>query len=111
MVTIYAPSVPFAIKCISVVQVMWVYTTRGGDLVREETCLENFIAPNSGAIFPITFNDCGAIFPTLFFWTSSSKFVPCAGGGGGMIGGGVCGMKHLMWMDGLVKSVSSAWLL
>ena len=27
----------------------------GGDLVREETCLEKFRTPNSGAIFPILF--------------------------------------------------------
>ena len=38
----------------------------GGNLVREETCLEKFSTPNSGALFPITFNDCGAIFPILF---------------------------------------------
>ena len=38
----------------------------GGGLVREETCLQIFSTPNSGAIFPITFNDCGAIFPIFF---------------------------------------------
>ena len=38
----------------------------GGGLVAEETCPEKFSTPNSGAIFPITFNDCGAIFPILF---------------------------------------------
>ena len=27
------------------------------------SCLEKFSTPNSGAIFPISFNDCGAIFP------------------------------------------------
>ena len=61
-------------------------TTTGGrgDLVAEETCLEKFSTPNSGLIFPINFNNCGGIFPILFFWTSSSKFVPCAGGGGGV---------------------------
>ena len=31
----------------------------GGNLVWEETCLEKFRTANSGAIFPITFNDCG----------------------------------------------------
>ena len=86
------------------------YRGGGGDLVQEETRLENFSTPNSGAIFPITFNDCGAIFPILFFWTSSSKFVPCAGGGGGMIGGGGCRIKYVMWMDGLVR-ICVAWLL
>ena len=37
--------------------------TGGGGLVAEETCLEKFTAPSSGAIFPITFKNCGAIFP------------------------------------------------
>ena len=35
----------------------------GKNLVWEETCLEKFRTANSGAIFPITFNDCGGIFP------------------------------------------------
>ena len=54
----------------------------GGGLVAEETCLEKFSTPNSGAIFPITFNDCGGIFPILSFGHQGSKFVPCAGRGG-----------------------------
>ena len=53
----------------------------GGDLVREETCLEKFRTPNSGAIFPITFNDCGAIFPILFFGHQVQNLYPVLGGG------------------------------
>ena len=66
------------------------HTGGGGDLVPEETCLEKFSTPNSGAIFPITFNDCGGIFPAQNF--SGQKFsrtktppppplVACAGSG------------------------------
>ena len=59
----------------------------GGNLVREETCLEKFSTANSGAIFPIIFNDCGAIFPIFFL---DIKFKICTlCWGGGMIGGGV----------------------
>ena len=87
----------------------------GTNLVAEETCLEKFSTPNSGAIFPITFNDCGAIFPILFFGHQVQNLYPvlamrqrilgshtppchrrmvittqfnvhCAGGGGGVKG-------------------------
>ena len=57
------------------------YAGGGGDLVREETCLEKFSTPNSGAIFPITFNKCGAIFPILFFWIKFKICTLCWGGG------------------------------
>ena len=76
-------------------------TGGGGKLVREETCLEKFRTPNSGAIFPITFNDCGAIFPILFFGHQVQNLYPVLGGG--MIGGRGCRIKYVMWMDGLVR--------
>ena len=76
---------------------------RGGkNLVREETCLEKFSTANSGAIFPIIFNDCGAIFPILFFGHQVQNLYLCWGGGG-MIGGGECRIKYVMWMYGLVR--------
>ena len=37
--------------------------------------------PNSGAIFPITFNDCGTIFPILFFGHQVQNLYPVLGGG------------------------------
>ena len=40
----------------------------GGGLVAEETCPENFSTPNSGTIFSIALNNCGAIFSMLFFF-------------------------------------------
>ena len=54
----------------------------GGDLVAEETCLEKFSMPNSGAIFPITFNDCGGIFPILCFGHQVQNLYPVLRGGG-----------------------------
>ena len=74
---------------------------RGGDLVAEETCQEKFSTPNSGAIFPITFNDCGRIFPILCFGHQVQNLYPVLGGG--LIGGGGCRMKYVMWMDGLLR--------
>ena len=82
----------------------------GGDLVPEETYLKKFSTPNSGAIFPITFNDCGAIFPDFFLDT---KFKICTlcwgvydrGGGGGARLNTSCGW--MVWFE----SVLSAWLL
>ena len=55
----------------------------GGDLVAEETCWENFSPPNFGAIFAITFNDCGGIFLILFFGHQVQNWYPVLGGGGG----------------------------
>ena len=76
----------------------------GGGLVAEETCLEKFSTANSGAIFPITFNDCGGIFPILCFGHQVQNLYPVlARGGGGMIGGGGCRIKYVMWMDGLLR--------
>ena len=53
----------------------------GGDLVAEETCLEKFNTPNSGAIFPITFNDCGGIFPYFDLDIKFKICTLCSGGG------------------------------
>ena len=50
----------------------------GGDLVAEETRLEKFNTPNSGAIFPITFNDCGGI---VFCELPDNVSRKCGGGG------------------------------
>ena len=72
----------------------------GKNLVWEETCLEKFRTASSGAIFPITFNDCGGIFPILFFGHQVQNLYPVLGGGGGMIGGGVCRIRYVTWMDG-----------
>ena len=74
--------------------------TGGGDLVREETCLEKFRTPNSGAILPI-----------LFFGHQVQNLYPVlrGGGGGGMIGGGGCRIKYVMWMAGLVRFCVSGW--
>ena len=44
-----------------------VFMQGAGGLVAEETCLEKFSAPKSGATFPITFKDCGGIFLILCF--------------------------------------------
>ena len=59
-------------------------TGGGGNLVREETCLEKFSTANSGTIFPIIFNDCGAIFPILFLDIKFKICTLCWGGGGGL---------------------------
>ena len=56
----------------------------------------------SGKIFPIIFNDCGAIFRMLFFGHQVQNLYPVRGGGG-MIGGGECRIKYVMWMYGLVR--------
>ena len=56
-----------------------VHTGGGGNLVWEETCLEKFHTANSGAIFPITFNDCGGIFPILFFGHQVQNLYPVLG--------------------------------
>ena len=58
--------------------------------------------PNFCPIFPSLLTIVAQFF-LHFFWTSSSKFVPCVGGGGGMIGGGGCRIEYVMWMDGLVR--------
>ena len=70
----------------------------GKNLVWEETCLEKFRTANSGAIFPITFHDCGGIFPILFFGHQVQNLYPVLGGG--MIGGGGCRIRYVTWMDG-----------
>ena len=56
-------------------------TGGGGNLVWEENCLEKFRTANSGAIFPITFHDCGGIFPILFFGHQVQNLYPVLGGG------------------------------
>ena len=72
----------------------------GGGLVAEETCLEKFSTPNSGAIFPITFNDCGGIFP---YFVLDIKFKICTLCWGGYDRGRGCRIKYVMWMDGLLR--------
>ena len=77
-------------ECQLAISVIWSVTRcalcrgGGGNLVWEETCLEKFRTANSGAIFPITFNDCGGIFPILFFGHQVQNLYPVLGGGGGV---------------------------
>ena len=56
--------------------------TGGGDLVAEETCLEKFSTPNSGAIFPITLLIVAEFFP---YFILDIKFKICTLCWGGVI--------------------------